>query len=125
MNKAILGIIALFAIIILYNCSPIEENNDPIIGIWSNEDNISTTNKTTENTSRQEWIFNDAYLGRYHSYNNNVISFKTDYRWVQKDNVYTISYPGTDFPEDIVIMTIVDNKTMLKDTDGNILAIRE
>ncbi len=125
MNKALLSIVAIFAVAIFYNCSPIEENNDPIIGIWSNENNISTTNKTIENPSRQEWIFNDAYLGRYHSYNNNVVSFKTDYRWSQKDGVYTISYPGTDFPEDIVSMITDDNTIILKDQNGNILAIRE
>jgi len=125
MNKALLTIVAIFAITIFYNCSPIEENNDPIIGIWSNENNISKTNKTAENTSRQEWIFNDAYLGRYHSYSNNEVSFKTDYKWTEKDGVYTISYPGTDFPEDIVTMDESNNSTILKDENGTVLAIRE
>lgn len=125
MNKALLFVMAFIAITIFLNCSTIEENNDPIIGIWYNEDDLSTTNKTSLTTSKQEWTFNDAYLGRYHSYNNSEISFKTDYRWVEKDGVYTISYPGTDFSDDVVTMDDSSGAIILKDQAGNILAIRE
>jgi len=125
MNKALLFVMAFIAVTTFLNCSSIEENNDPIIGIWYNDNNVSNTNKVLLTTSKQEWIFNDAYLGRYHKYNNNKISFKTDYRWVEKDGIYTISYPGTDFSDDIVTMGNSNGSTILKDQDGNILAIKE
>jgi hypothetical protein len=74
---------------------------------------------------RQEWIFNDAYLGRYHRYEGSKLAFKTDYSWEHEDGVYTISYPGTDMPKDVVSMKEDGQSAVLEDEKGNVLAIRE
>src|SRR3990167_2052477 len=99
--KKLFSLLAIVGIILASNCSRIPENNDPVIGIWSNvvSANASGSDKSA---SRQEWIFNDAYLGRYHSYENTKLAVKTDFKWVHENGKYTISYPGTDFPDQIV-----------------------
>ena len=107
----------------LSSCSQIEENDDPIIGIW-NDKTISSANKSNENISH-EWTFNDAYLGRYHQYNYNIVNYKTDFKWSEEDGVYTITYPGTDLPANKVSMKGSLNGDMLEFINGSLLAIRE
>ncbi|WP_291864733.1 hypothetical protein [Maribacter sp.] len=125
--KKVFSFLTILAIILVSNCSRIEENNDPVIGVWSNAntDTNSTTQKLT--TNKQEWIFNDAYLGRYHDLQNGKVIMKTDFRWSQKNGVYTITYPGLpDKPNDTVV--IVDNSPdsiLLEDPTGNLIALRE
>lgn len=122
--KKVFSFFAIIGILLASNCTRITENNDPVIGIWSH---ISSDGGTTkkQTTIRQEWIFNDAYLGRYHTYHNNELNIISDFKWVRKDSVYTISYPGLEKEEDIVIMTQTENETILANEDGDILAIRE
>ncbi|WP_298473015.1 hypothetical protein [uncultured Maribacter sp.] len=125
--KKVFSFLTILAIILVSNCSRIEDNNDPVIGVWSNA--TTSTNSTTQKltTNKQEWIFNDAYLGRYHDLQNGKVIMKTDFKWSQKDGVYTISYPGLpDKPTDTVI--IVDNSpesVLLEDPTGNLIALRE
>lgn len=118
--KKLLCLLAIISIISASNCSRIPENNDPIIGIWSKVE-LNTENSTTH----QEWIFNDVYLGRYHLYNNNILEVKTDFSWSLDKGVYTISYPGTEMPDDIVSMKVAESTEVLEDKQGNILAERE
>lgn len=123
--KKLFSFFAIIGIITLSNCSKISENNDPVIGIWTSIE-IKTANTSENHTSYQEWIFNDAYLGRYHYYDNGKITTITDFSWSEEDGVYTISYPGIDNKlDDIVTMIESDLSTILKETDGQTLAIRE
>jgi hypothetical protein len=121
--KRFFSLVAILAIVIASNCSRIPENNDPVIGVWSRTElSQSTTGKLSE---RQEWIFNDAYLGRYHSYEGNTVVFKTDFKWEQEDGLYTISYPGTDMVTAEVRMKEELEEVILQDEKGNILAKKE
>lgn len=122
--KKLFSFLAIIAIIFASNCSQIPENNDPVIGIWASEA-VNVVSKTEQQTARREWIFNDAYLGRYHGYTNKQLEVKTDFRWTQEDGVYKISYPGTDFLDDTVTMQESEVGSFLKDMKGNTLAIRE
>jgi hypothetical protein len=121
--KKILSFLAIIGILLASNCTKITENNDPVIGIWSH---ISADGGTTQKqTIKEEWIFNDAYLGRYHTYHNKNLTVISDFKWVHKDSVYIISYPGLDKAEDIVLMTQTENGIILADEEGNVLATRE
>ncbi len=122
--KKLLSLLAIITIISVSNCTEIPENNDPIIGIWSKVE-IITDQEAGRQTSRQEWIFNDVYLGRYHSYEGSQLEVKTDFSWTQENGVYTISYPGTEMPEHRVSMKNGEDGTVLEDIQGNILALRE
>ncbi len=89
--KKVFSFIAILAIIFLSNCSRIEDNNDPILGVWHYTDVSSNTSKNV--TLRQEWIFNDAYLGRFHTIQNGAIVERFDFKWKNENEVYTINYP--------------------------------
>ena len=123
--KKLLSLIAIIAIVSLSNCSRIPENNDAVIGIWSNIEVQSASKTAKQQTIRQEWIFNDAYLGRYHHKTNGTITFKTDFKWSYDNEVYTISYPGTDLEPQTVSMKVNENHSTLADAAGNVLATRE
>src|SRR5690606_23365258 len=122
--KKIFSLIALVALNGSANCTRISENIDRVIGILSMSTSTEA-NKTSDLPSRQEWTFNDAYLGKYFKYVNKKLEFQTDFRWSREGEVYTISYPGTDFPDDLVTMeNTLEGNTVLQETD-KILAIRE
>lgn len=118
--KKLLCLLAIIAIVSVSNCSRVPENNDPIIGIWTKVE-VNAENETL----KQEWIFNDVYLGRYHLYSNNVLEVKTDFGWSEEKGTYTISYPGTDMPRDVVSMKMSQEMEVLEDRQGNILAQRQ
>ena len=123
--KKLFSFLAIIGIILASNCSRIPENNDPVIGIWSNLE-VQTQSETSKLTVRKEWIFNDAYLGRYHSYINGQRDALTDFKWTEEDGEYTISYPGMENKlNDVVTITESKNGTILKASDGQTLAIRE
>jgi len=123
--KKLLSLLAIVAIIFSSNCSRIEENNDPIVGIWI-EATISSESGKATNTTRKEWIFNDVYLGRYHEIDQGKIVEQTDFKWSQTDGVYTVEYRGlTNKPNDIVIIKATSTGTVLQENNGNMLAIRE
>ena len=115
---------AIVAIVLVSNCSRIPENNDPVIGIWYRVDVINSS-ETNKQTIRQEWIFNDAYLGRYQKYNGSVIDFKTDFSWVEDNEIYTITYPGTDMIKNVVSMKESPEGMLLENVKGEILAKRD
>jgi len=123
--KKLLSLLAIVGIISVSNCSRIPENNDPVIGIWSQTE-ILESRTAANKKEKNEWIFNDAYLGRYHRYEGNTIVFENDFRWTIEDNTYTLEYPGTGLPNSNVVMTTSnDGKTVLTDENGNIMAVRE
>ena len=104
-------------------CSEVIESTDPVLGIWYMNGTIS--NDTQEVITKEEWIFNDAYMGRYHIYNDNSVVFLTDFQWEQIEGRYTISYPGTDIPEQTARMVMLEEQEVLQDDQGNVLAIRQ
>lgn len=122
--KKFFSFIAIIGIILASNCSRIPENNDPVIGIWASLSTL-TNSETGKVSTRLEWIFNDAYLGRYHIKENGNVVAKTDFRWERNDDVYTISYPGMEKDDDTVVMKESPERSTLEDNRGNILAIRE
>jgi len=118
--KKLLCLLAIIAIVSVSNCSRIPENNDPIIGIWN-----KVELNAEDGITHQEWIFNDAYLGRYHLYIDNSLELKTDFSWSEEKGFYTISYPGTDMSNDVVSMKVDQDIEVLEDNQGSILAQRE
>jgi hypothetical protein len=126
MTKKFLSLVAICAIIFLANCSRIEQNNDPIIGIWS-QSKIITEDNASKQTVRKEWIFNDVYLGRYHEINGNTTTLKTDFKWSRQDNTYTIEYRGLEGkPNNILtIQNLEGGNVYLEEKDGGMLAVRE
>ncbi len=125
--KKVFSFLAILAIILVSNCSRIEENNDPVIGVWSNTSTSSDSETEKPSTNRQEWIFNDAYLGRYHDLQNGSITMKTDFKWSQENGIYTVSYPGLpDKTNDyFVIVDQNSENSILQDKEGNLIALRE
>ncbi len=123
--KKFFSFVAIIGIISVSNCSRIPENNDPVIGIWSSAALVATA-QTQKQNSYQEWIFNDAYLGRYHSYIDGNLEIVSDFKWTEEKGEYNIQYPGLDHKsDDIVTLVESENKSILKDTNGIVMAIRE
>ena len=123
--KKILSLLAIIAIIFSSNSSRIEESNDPIVGIWI-EATASSESETAKNTTRKEWIFNDVYLGRYHRFDQGKIIEQTDFKLSQTYGIYTVEYRGLENkPNDIVIIKTTPTGTILQDSNGNMLAVRE
>lgn len=123
--KKFLSLMAICAIIFSANCSRIEQNNDPIIGIWfqSGTEIISSSSKST---LRKEWIFNDVYLGRYHEINGNDIILQTDFKWSKEGDIYTIEYRGLEnAPIDRLKISKTNKGSILEKIDGEYVAIRE
>jgi len=121
--KKLFSFLAIIGIIFASNCSRIPENNDPIIGIW---DRVEVqTSETGKQTVRREWIFNDAYLGRYHRIENGQIIIKSDFKWKQEDGVYIISYPGLERTDDHVVLKKSVDGSQLERNDGFMLAARD
>ncbi len=123
--KKLFSLLAIIGIILASNCSRMPENNNPVIGIWSDVKVKAATETQKKQILRQEWIFNDAYLGRYHEKTNGSITFKTDFRWSYDNDIYTITYPGTDMEEKLVSMVQDEDAEILSDAGGNVMAIRE
>jgi hypothetical protein len=123
--KKLLSFMAIVAIVFSSNCSRIEQNDDPIIGIWV-EAVANTTSSASKSNTRVEWIFNDVYLGRYHEISEGEIILQTDFKWSRKDDTYTIEYRGLENKSnDIVTIESTTNGTLLQQKDGNMLVIRE
>jgi hypothetical protein len=122
--KKLFSFVALVGIIFVSNCSRIPENNDPVIGVWTRLE-VQTISASEKHTIRREWIFNDAYLGRFHRIEDGKIVIKTDFKWKLEDGKYSISYPGIDRPTDIVILKAAPERSLLERIDGFQLAARE
>lgn len=123
--KKVFSFLAIIAIVLASNCSKIPENNDEVIGIWSSIDVQPSSLTAKGQTVKHEWIFNDAYLGRYHTKVNDSITFKTDFEWSADNEVYTIKYPGTDMEDQTVSMVKTGEVATLTDTAGHTIATRE
>jgi len=125
MTKKFLSLLTICAIVLLANCSRIEQNTDPIIGIWSQSELIVNENSAKQNV-RKEWIFNDVFLGRYHEIDGSNIILKTDFNWSKQDDIYTVEYKGLDGkPNNVITIKINEGSFYLQKKDGATLAIRE
>ncbi|MEM6892074.1 MAG: hypothetical protein AAGD88_08625 [Bacteroidota bacterium] len=122
--KKLLSFMSIVLLVAVSNCSDIPENNDPILGVWTNSSTLETNVRTTSIT-REEWIFNDVYLGRYQAYSNNELVFYTDFKWSNDNDVYVITYSGTDVEEVAVSLVEEDGADILSLTNGAVFAIRE
>jgi hypothetical protein len=105
---------------LMINCSKTAINNDLVIGIGTKNE-LSITSKNSKSKIEFDWIFNDDYLGRHHQYLNNNLILQTDFRWKNENDIYTISDPGTDFPEEKVKL----NSTTLQNIDGVFLLLEK
>lgn len=98
-------------------------NNDPVLGTWAKIEVVSSNEQ--EQVQREEWIFNDAYLGRYQSFNGNTLEFYTDFSWSLENGVYTITYNGTDMAQNHVMLINVDQPETLARQNGEHFATRQ
>lgn len=121
--KKLLYFIAIMAIIFSANCSRIEENNDPIIGIWYGPTEVAVSSAKSD--IKQEWIFNDVYLGRYHEFQNGEIITLTDFKWSFKDDHYEVTYGKKDMPIHRFNIKESDNGQLLQTQEGFQLAAKE
>ena len=105
------------------SCSEIPENNDPVIGIWAQT--RAPKESHAKHMEREEWIFNDVYLGRYNRYQGDELVLESDFQWKAYADVYTIQYPGLKKVEDVVKIKSNQEGNLLVDLQGNVLAYRE
>jgi hypothetical protein len=121
--RKILVLPLLFLLVLGAGCSEIPENDDPVIGVWAQLQ--APKEASAKHMDREEWIFNDAYLGRYHRYQGNEITVSSDFQWESANGVYTISYPGLAKGADQVTIKESAGTTLLVDLEGQVLAYRE
>lgn len=117
------SLLTITAILVVSNCSKIPENNDPILGAWENRTVISKANQTTLKV-REEWIFNDVFLGRYHKFENGELTLLTDFGWKKDDGEYIIFYPGLDRAEAEVHLEYTEEDEILEMDNGKVFARR-
>ncbi|WP_435623121.1 hypothetical protein [Flagellimonas sp.] len=122
--KKLFSLLFIVLIITVSNCTDIPENNDPILGIWTRTDFISEDSKSSS-TTKEEWIFNDVYLGRYQRYTDNTLTFYTDFKWSNENDSYTITYTGTDIEEVTVSLEVSNEPETLALENGAVFATRE
>jgi hypothetical protein len=116
--------LSIIGIIAISNCSRIPENNDPILGIWARTQIFTLEDKSAEST-REEWIFNDVYLGRYQSYSNSKLVFYTDFKWSVDNGTYTIIYGDPQVTDVTVNMEKANEPEILTLENGSVFATRE
>ncbi|MFS4417218.1 hypothetical protein [Maribacter sp. 2307ULW6-5] len=124
MMKKFLYVVAILAIILSANCSRIDENNDPVIGVWLQD--LTETDGTARMQVQREWIFNDVFLGRYHERQNGTLTIVTDFSWSKQEEVYTVTYNGLENkPQDQLILKTSKNGDQLHHMNGSLLAKKE
>ncbi|KQC31366.1 hypothetical protein [Flagellimonas eckloniae] len=121
--KKLFSLLSIVCIIAISNCTSIPENNDPILGVWAR--GSSTIDSKSENTTREEWIFNDVYLGRYQSYSNSHLIFYTDFKWSEESGVYSIIYSDDEVNDVSVSLEESNDSEVLALENGSVFATRE
>ena len=121
-RHTLLGLLVLAAVT---NCSRIPENNDPILGIWVKSSVEPAAPESTSIQLKEEWIFNDVYLGRYQVYHNNRLHFYTDSSWELQNGTYLIDYYGTEMPKDSVHLDQNSDPEQLLMNSGEVFAQKE
>jgi len=121
--KKLFSLLAIISIIAVSNCTRIPENNDPILGVWSKT--AAGTSLKEQVVEKEEWIFNDAFLGRYHRYSGKTLVFYTDFAWSIEDHTYSIIYNEAELSDTNVIMNNADQPEQLELVNGGTFAVRE
>jgi len=122
--KKLFSLLSIIGIVAISNCSRVPENNDPILGIWAKTESSSIDGKGSDAT-REEWIFNDVYLGRYQSYSNSKLVFYTDFRWSEENGTYTIIYGDPQVEDITVSLEQNGSPEILALENGSVFATRE
>ena len=122
--KKLFSLLCIISIVAVSNCTSIPENNDPILGIWARSNTSEDAGKNT-NITREEWIFNDVYLGRYQSYSNAKLEFYTDFKWSEENGTYTIIYGDPQVTDVTVSLEQNDDPERLTLDNGSVFATRE
>ena len=122
--KKFFSLLSIVSIIAISNCTDIPENNDPILGIWVKSDTSSDNDKNS-NTTREEWIFNDVYLGRYQNYSDSKLVFYTDFKWSEDNGTYTIIYNNPEVEDVSVSLEQTKEPEALTLGNGSVFATRE
>nr|WP_297783760.1 hypothetical protein [uncultured Allomuricauda sp.] len=122
--KKLFSLLSIIGIIAISNCTRVPENNDPILGIWAKTEFSSPEGKTASST-REEWIFNDVYLGRYQRYSNSKLIFYTDFKWSQKNGNYSITYGDPQVTDITVSLEKAEEPEVLTLENGSVFATRE
>ncbi len=121
--KKLFSLLSIIVIIAVSNCSRVPENNDPILGIWTKTES-SIDGKGADST-REEWIFNDVYLGRYQKYSNSKLVFYTDFKWSETKGTYTIIYGDPQVEDITVSLKQNGDPEILALENGSVFATRE
>ncbi|SNZ01847.1 hypothetical protein [Flagellimonas pacifica] len=121
--KKIFSLLSIVCIIAISNCTSIPENNDPILGIWAKSS--SSIDNKNGNTTREEWIFNDVYLGRYQRYSNSKLTFYTDFKWSEENGAYNIIYADAEVNDVTVNLEETNDPEVLALENGSVFATRE
>ncbi len=122
--KKLFSLLSIVGIIAISNCTRVPENQDPILGVWSKIESSSIEGKNT-NTTREEWIFNDVYLGRYQKYTNSKLIFYTDFKWSQENGTYSITYGDQQVTDITVSLEKAKEPEVLTLDNGSVFATRE
>ena len=122
--KKLFSLLSIVGIIAISNCTRVPDNHDPILGIWAKTESFSLEGKSA-NTTREEWIFNDVYLGRYQRYSNSELIFYTDFKWSQENGNYSIIYGDTQLTDITVSLEKAKEPEVLTLDNGSVFATRE
>ncbi|MGW9687094.1 hypothetical protein [Flagellimonas sp. 2504JD1-5] len=123
--KKLFSLLSIICIIAVSNCSSIPENNDPILGTWVKNSSSSDASSNKSSTTREEWIFNDVYLGRYQSYTNSDLTYYTDFRWSEENGKYSITFGDEQVSDVIVSLQESNDPEILALDNGSVFATRE
>ena len=122
--KKLFSLLSIVGIIAISNCTRVPENHDPILGIWAKTESSSIEGKNSS-TVREEWIFNDVYLGRYQRYSNSKLIFYTDFKWSQEKGTYSITYGDPQVTDITVNLEKAQEPEVLTLDNGSVFATRE
>jgi len=122
--KKLFSLLSIIGIVAISNCTSVPENHDPILGIWAKTESPRVEDKSS-NTVREEWIFNDVYLGRYQRYSNSELIFYTDFKWSQENGTYSITYGDPQVTDITVSLEKAKEPEVLTLDNGSVFATRE
>ncbi|MDF0706572.1 hypothetical protein [Flagellimonas okinawensis] len=122
--KKLFSLLSIIGIIAVSNCTRVPDNHDPILGIWARTESPDLQEKNS-NTIREEWIFNDVYLGRYQKYSNSELIFYTDFKWSEQNGTYSIIYGDPEVTDITVNLEKTQEPEQLTLGNGSVFATRE
>ncbi len=122
--RKLFSLLSIVGIIAISNCTSVPENHDPILGIWAKTE-LSSIEGKSAGTVREEWIFNDVYLGRYQRYSNSELIFYTDFKWSEDNGTYSIIYGAPQVSDITVSLEKAKEPEVLTLDNGLVFATRE